>query len=110
MKKKQKPTKVNPKLGWGGRIITWISIMIFIAGVQGGIIGGVIGAALSGVFYYYAIRAWAKHKKVNTLMIPLSKMELQKKEKSQKWSKKFWIIFLIACGLILLVTILFFHS
>lgn len=99
---------VNPKLGIGSKIILVVEILIFYGGIQSGIIGGVIGGAIAYGFYYIAIRLLAKYKKVE-LMVDKPKLtneEIERSEKASKANKRFWIIFLSCCGVVLLLTFL----
>ncbi|MDO8487764.1 MAG: hypothetical protein Q7S31_00420 [bacterium] len=107
-KKKEDTRILNPQLGLGAKVILGISVLILVAGLQGGIIGGALGGGLAYGFYTIAIGRLAKYKKI-PLMVekpPLTKEELEKKEKSHKFSVKFWIIFLSICGIILVLAFL----
>jgi hypothetical protein len=96
-------------LGFGAKIILGITILIFYAGIQGGLIGSLVGGIIAYGFYYIAIRQLAKYKKLDLMVEkpPLTTKEIAKKENASKSRSKFWIIFLSVCGGILILTFLF---
>src|SRR3989339_1929322 len=103
-KKNDNNSMLNPKLGFGFKVILGLTILLFYGGIQGGIIGGVTGGIVAWSFYYVAIRLLAKYKKVELMVNEplLTREETAIVEKNGKARVKFWTIFLGICGVVLL--------
>lgn len=104
VKDRKKKTMVNPELGTLSKVVMVVGVIIFLIGIQGGLIGGVIGGVISYFFYQYSIKWIAKTKNVEAF-VPVPQHVLEKQAKEAKSRKKFWIIFLSICGLVLLLVI-----